>query len=419
MAKRAHGEGTIYRRKNGTYEGRLSLRGRDGTSVRKSFYGKTRAAVADLMREYRNEHGTLALSSESPTLEEYLTAWLGALSIRPNTYRLRDHVIRKHIVPHIGNRTLSELTSDDVRFLLRRWRDDQVGAVTQRTAFVTLSSALNVALREEQIRRNPCSTVPAPKPPRPEVAVLDGKQAMQLVLVARDLQERALFALAITTGMRQGEIFALFWSDLDLEAGTVSIKKTLTEDSGGQLVRTDPKTAKSRRVVYLPALARNTLLALRASRGGEDGFVFTSPDGTAIRKSNFIRRVFKPLLKLAGLPNVTFHSLRHTANSLLIEAGEDPLSIAGSLGHADTRMMFERYGHLFSHTAKRVAETADRIFDALESNCRAIVVNAADRFGKPRKQKRLNSLQNKAFSMVEMGGLEPPTPYMRSKCSTS
>ena len=138
-----------------------------------------------------------------------------------------------------------------------------------------------------------------------------------------------------------------------------------------------------------------------------------------MRKSNFIRRVFKPLLKQVELPDVTFHSLRHTANSLLIEAGEDPLAIAGSLGHADTRMMFERYGHLFSHSGRRVAKTADQIFAAFEPYCRKIVVNAADRFGKPRKQKRLNSLQNKAFSMVEMRRLELLTPYMRSKCSTS
>ncbi len=78
--------------------------------------------------------------------------------------------------------------------------------------------------------------------------------------------------------------------------------------------------------------------------------------------------VDKPLLKKAELPDVTFHSLRHTANSLYIEAGEDPLAIAGSLGHSDTRVMFERYGHLFNHTAKRVAQTADRIFAALEPN---------------------------------------------------
>ncbi len=82
-------------------------------------------------------------------------------------------------------------------------------------------------------------------------------------------------------------------------------------------------------------------------------------------------------------------------------------------------MMFERDGRLFNHTAKRVAQTAGRIFAALEPDCRTIVVSAADRCGKPRKQKRQNPLQNQTFPLVEMGGLEPPTPYMRSKCSTS
>lgn len=193
--------------------------------------------------------------------------------------------------------------------------------------------------------------------------------------------------------MREGEIFAVWWENVDLKAGTLAIEKTLTEDIQGNLVRSEPKTPKSRRTIYPPTLAHEALLALRRERP-EPGFVFVSRDGAPLRKSNFIRRVFKPLLKRAGLPAVTFHSLRHTANSLLIEAGEDPLAVAGSLGHADTRMMFERYGHLFNHTAQRVAQTANRIFDDLDENCRTIVVNAADRFAKPRAQKTRKPLRH-------------------------
>ncbi len=120
--------------------------------------------------------------------------------------------------------------------------------------------------------------------------------------------------------------------------------------------------------------------------------------------------------------SVTFHSLRHTANLLLIEGGEDPLAIAASLEYADTRMMFDRYGHLFNHTAKRVAQTADQIFAALEPTRTQLSYDCRKYGGWLRKaanEKRQNLLRDKAFSVVEMGGLEPPTPYMRSKCSTS
>jgi len=230
---------------------------------------------------------------------------------------------------------------------------------------------------------------------------------MKLLSVAHDPKEHALLALAITTGMRQGELFALYWDDVNLENGTVSIRRTLSEDYEGRLVRAEPKTAKSRRVVFLPQLARRALLAWRQSASSGQEYVFTSPDGAPLRKTNFIRRSFKPLLEKAQLPMVTFHSLRHTANSLLIEAGEDPLAIAGSLGHADTRMMFERYGHLFSHTAKHVAETADRIFGDLEANCRTIVVHAEDRFTAPRSKRQKKPLRRKAFPLAEMRDSNP------------
>jgi hypothetical protein len=134
-------------------------------------------------------------------------------------------------------------------------------------------------------------------------------------------------------------------------------------------------------------------------------------DGT----NNFLKRAFKPLLRQAGLPDVTFHGLRHTANSFLIEAGEDPFTIAGSLGHSDTRMMFERYGHLFDHTAKRVAKPQTE--SSRRTNRRTIVLNAADRFAQPRRKNAQIPYRIMAFPVVEMRGLETPTPYMRSKRS--
>jgi integrase len=117
------------------------------------------------------------------------------------------------------------------------------------------------------------------------VVVLDGQQVMQLLGAARDVQERALFALAITTGMRQGEIFALSWADVEFVAGTVSVRATLTEDLDGKLVRSEPKTTKSRRVIYLPALALKALRAHQAERQAEQGFVFTSAETTRSRRN--------------------------------------------------------------------------------------------------------------------------------------
>jgi integrase len=197
--------------------------------------------------------------------------------------------------------------------------------VTRRTASVTFSCALNVAFSRGQIARNPCETVPPAKPPRPEIPLLDGKQVMKLLAASRSARDRALLTLAVTTGMRQGETFALTWDDLDLAARRIAIKSTLAEDRGGHLVRSEPKTPKSRRVIYLPEIAVG---AYGASSGAPSG----------------------------------------------------------------------------------VAQTADRIFAALVPHCRKC--RPSLRTGTERKTP--NSLQNNAFPLVEMGGLEPPTPYMRS-----
>jgi len=114
MAYRARGEGTIARRKNGTYEGKLSAKDRDGAPLRKSFYGHSRAEVAEKMREYRARNVGLDARFRA-ALGDFLMSWLDSLDVRPNTFKLRRHFIQKHIVPHIGARPLCDVTSDDVR----------------------------------------------------------------------------------------------------------------------------------------------------------------------------------------------------------------------------------------------------------------------------------------------------------------
>jgi integrase len=283
----------------------------------------------------------------------------------------------------------------------------------------TLTSALNVLYRERKILFNPCSLIPAPRYEPSDKLVLDRHQVRQLIEAA-DGQTQVLVTMAATLAMREGELFGLLWECVDLEKRTVAVVRQLTDGRDGKPCLSMLKTKASRRTLQLPALAARALEAWRDRRRA-DGYrgplVFTDSEGNPLRKSNFIRRDFKPLLRRTGLPDVDFHSLRHSSNSLLIEEGADPLLIARRNGHASTRMVLDRYGHLFEGARRQAAETMDRIFAGVEIGRQMVVKKIPAQ--KNGQTAILKSLAKSARFLVEMRGLEPLTPCLQSRCSTS
>ena len=405
------------RRRDGRWEGKLRIGMRGGNPERKSFYGETRQDVAEQMRAYATRH---VLDADLDlTLAEYLAQWLADADWRPNTYRLRRHAIEKHIVAHIGARPVADLSIDDVKLLLRRLKDGGVGVATRKQVHATLNSALNVLYRERKLVSNPCTLVSAPRYEPKERAVLDRTQVARLIEAA-DGQVQVLVIMAATLAMREGELFGLLWDCIDLQRRTVSVVRQLTEDLEGRPVLSELKTKASRRTLELPELTHRILVTWRARREAEGyrgPFVFTDGEGNPLRKSNFLRRDFKPLLRRAGLPDVDFHSLRHSSNSFLIEEGADPILIARRNGHASTRMVLDRYGHLFEGARRQAALTMDRIFAGVEIGRQMVVKTspAPPENKTPIPQKLVKSAQ----FMVEARRLELLTPCMPCKCSTS
>ncbi len=155
---------------------------------------------------------------------------------------------------------------------------------------------------------------------------------------------------------------------------------TACEDASGHLRLGPLKTKAARRTLELPELTLQTLVAWRAEQktsGYRGPLVFTDTEGNPLRKSNFIRRTFKPLLRRAELPDVDFHSLRHSSNSFLVEEGADPILIARRNLHVDTRTVLDRYGHMFEGARRQAAETMDRVFGDLEIGRQMIVKKTA------------------------------------------
>ncbi len=203
--------------------------------------------------------------------------------------------------------------------------------------------------------RNVTDAVKAPRPTPGEIRPLDQKQTKALLEAARGDPFEALYVLAVTTGMRQGELLGLKWEDVDLENGLVWVRRTLTRN-GGRLVLGEPKTKKSRRTVRLTDAAVNALrVHLRrqldeVERLGDlyegRGLVFATQSGTLLHPSNLRNRSFAPLLKKAALPTIRFHDLRHTCATLLLGRNVNPKVVSEMLGHATIAITLDTYSHV-------------------------------------------------------------------------
>jgi integrase len=282
------------------------------------------------------------------------------------TWNLRKTALKRHVIPTLGPLRLSAITPQHVAALLQQLHERSVGKRMIQIVHSSLRAALSYAQRLEFVDRNACASVPRPRATAEPKRILSMQQAQQFLALARAKErDYALYCLALTTGMRQGEILGLYWEHVDLPSRRLGIVQTLTEDREGKLQATPPKTASSRRTIELPDVAVEALAALRKqqeSTGYKGAWVFPDRDGGPRRKSNLIRRSLKPLLSEAGLPNITFHSLRHVANSILLAQGESVKVAAERLGHSRTRMTLDVYAHVLPTTQRRAADRLDGLF---------------------------------------------------------
>jgi integrase len=204
--------------------------------------------------------------------------------------------------------------------------------------------------------------------------VLDDKQVRTLLLTARGSRYEALFRMAVTTGMRESELLGLRWSDMDWDGKRVSVQRQL-QLIDGKYVFTNPKSAAGRRVIALGegminALRHHqTVLADERRAVGdhwvENDLVFPSTRGTPGDKHNLLK-AFKRLLEAAGLPDIRFHDLRHTAATLLLQQGVNPKVVQERLGHADISMTLSVYSHVLPSMQEEAAEKVDELLTPID-----------------------------------------------------
>jgi integrase len=336
-----------------------------GRRRRRTVYGKTKREALEKLQQARGTLGAGNLDAGRLTLGEYLGRWLETTrtTVEPNTHGYYERHVRMLIRPHLGDVRLAKLGPFHVEQWYATLERAEVSAAVRKKAGETLRTALRQAVRLRLIAANPAADVVKPKATRPEMKVLDPDQVARFLDAARGDRHHALYVLALDSGMRQGELFALRWEDVDFDAGTVLVRRSL-EVVGAKLRAKEPKTKSSRRRI---TLSRETLDALHEHRkrmlveGHGAGPVFCDTDGGWLRRQNVTRRSFLPLVAAAGLPAIRFHDLRHTCATLLLLAGVNPKLISERLGHANVQMTLGTYSHVLPTMQAAAAEAMGKI----------------------------------------------------------
>jgi integrase len=367
---RGRGEGTVVRRKDGRWAAALSLGPGKG---RKWIYGKTRDEVAVRLAELvRSRRKGLPVRTRTPSLAAYLERWMTGLEElgrhAPKTVRVYRGVLERHVIPSLGTIKLAELSVGQVQELVNR-KQRSAGARTAQQVREVLRNALNDAMREELIGRNVAALARPPRVPRREAGFWTAPEARRFIQVLADEPLRAAYMVGIGLGLRPSETLGLSWSDIDLEAGHLTIRRQLVREPGRAPTLGPVKTAGSRATLPLPSIVLEALRAhkarqaaelLRAGRKRRGDLVFMDAHGEPLTLDKFRYR-FHRLVAAAGLPRIKLYdATRHTAASFLTAAGIHPRVGQQILRHADITTTLRIYQHVAPEVAWEAVDAIDR-----------------------------------------------------------
>lgn len=372
VGKRAHGEGTISKRPDGTWEGKVSL-GYDaeGKRKRKTVYGKTRQEVKGKLDELKRQIEGGTFSAAKLTVKGYLEQWLTekVREVKPQTAEDYRYQLEKYVIPIIGGLELGKLTPLKVQAMCGELAD-RISPQRANKCRRVLSGALSQAVCWQLIPRNPCDAVKPLKVAQTEMKLWEPKEAARFLDSARPHRLLAFFYLAMSTGMRRGELLGLRWEDVG--ESYLVVRQAVIEQRG-RIMITTPKTEKgARRIALSPDVGevmnqhRDRQEAERQLLGTawpDTGLVFVSEVGTLLHPRNFTR-TWHTLQTNAGVRRVKLHDLRHLHASMAIRSGVDPKVLADRLGHAKASFTLDVYTHLFE---EQRANSAVSLLDFLPS----------------------------------------------------
>jgi integrase len=391
-ARRARGDGGYRNRGGDSWE--LKFPATDSATGQRrvryvTFKGTETAARARLRELVKAAEDGAFVAPAKKTVATFLEEWDKTLNnVSPKTAQRYRELVRLHIKPHLGDLKLQALTSiriegfyGDLAAGHKAGGSGKSRPLAARTIIHVhrlLGSVLALAVRDRAIQSNPAREARPPRAERAELEILTEAQAGELLTGLRGRPLYLLAALGLATGMRRGEMLALRWRDIDLDSNlaALQVERSLEQTKAGLRFKA-PKTKRGRRAITLPAFIVKELRAQKAAQAAQrlalglgkesaEALVFRQPEGSPLRPDDVSSSWRKVIVGLK-LPKVSLHALRHTHASQLIASGMDVLTISRRLGHGETSVTLDVYGHLFTPTDGGAASVIDRAFGGLNA----------------------------------------------------
>ena len=373
--RRPSGDGMVRKREDGRWEGRIVIGHKEnGDPIFRYLSAGSQKALVERLNRERNIYQGVDLTEDSRmTLGEWLDRWLEervAPSVRESTLESYRYHIRHHIKPRLGSKPIGKITADDVQKLYReiqncgRIQEDPVwghalSGSTVRRLHGVFHMAMDAAVRAHLIPKNPTEGVTLPKKETVPKQVLNDAQLERFMKeVQNDPIWHDFFYTELTTGLRQGEICSLMWSDFDEAHGTLSVRRTLHIQKGGRLVTGETKTGTGKRTITLPPSTAGLLAQRKKSSYSQ--WIFPNPlRPEQPANPNAAYNHLKTLLKRAGLPSIRFHDLRHTFATHALASGVDAKTLSGILGHTQASFTLDTYTHVTGDMQRQAAQVMD------------------------------------------------------------